>query len=119
MKEMKDTLIKLQDGWIEEIRTDSHYSSGCDTCDYGSSYVNEFKIKTSTGEITIEIDTEYDYTVTEDYLMRLFLQNVDKIKQFTEGEFYDWLRKKVDEDVHEKNYGSGNRMTSEFKKVYF
>lgn len=90
-------LIELVDGGIKEIYTDTLCYQGCDTCDYGSRFINEFTVVLTSGRIDIELNKMYTYTLSEDYLMRLFLNNVDHIKQLTEFKFYEWLKKEMNE----------------------
>lgn len=88
-------LIELKDGAVKEISTDKTGRVGCDTCDYGSEYINEFKIELTRGVIHCEISKMYEYLVSEDYMMKLFLKNVDCIRGLTEEEFIEWLEDKL------------------------
>lgn len=92
-------LLPMVDGGILKVNYDSHSSSGCETCDYGSSYINEFSISMTTGRIEIEIDNMYEYAVSESYMMETILYNVDEIKTMTELQFSSWLEKKMNIDV--------------------
>jgi hypothetical protein len=91
-------LIELVDGGIKDIYTDTESYAGCETCDYGSQYINEFTVYLTKGNIQFKVEQMYDYAVSEDYLMKLFLQNVDKIKQLTEIQFYEWLKYNLEAD---------------------
>ncbi|UTV34893.1 hypothetical protein [Bacillus altitudinis] len=88
-------LIELVDGGIKEIYTDTLCYAGCETCDYGSQFINEFAVILTGGRIEIELSKMYSYTLSEDYLMRLFLNNIENIKQLTELQFYEWLKKEI------------------------
>lgn len=88
-------LLKMIDGGILSVKYDSDFWGGCETCDYGSSYINEFNIIMETGRIQIKVNQMYEYALSEDYMMKLILQNVDEIKSKTELEFYQWLKEKV------------------------
>lgn len=46
------------------------FTSGCETCDYGSSYITNLSIKTDNCTINFELDTMYDY-ISESILMQL------------------------------------------------
>ena len=46
------------------------YISGCETCDYGSSYITNLSIETNNCKINFEFDTMYDY-ISESDLMQL------------------------------------------------
>jgi hypothetical protein len=78
--------------------------SGCETCDYGSCYTNKFYVQLTSGELKCEVNQMYEYVFSEDYLMKLFIQNVETIKQFKEKEFIDWLEKRLTADTKEKSW---------------
>lgn len=84
-------LIELQNGGIKEISTDTYSYGGCDTCDYGSSYINELEIELTQGTIYVTIDAMYDYALSDGYLIKLFIGNIDGIRGLTEGEFFEWF----------------------------
>lgn len=44
-------LVELTDGGILDISSDTWSYNGCETCDYGSEYVNEYIIKMSKGVV--------------------------------------------------------------------
>ena len=46
------------------------FTNGCETCDYGSSYITNLSIKTNNCIINFELDTMYDY-ISESDLMQL------------------------------------------------
>ena len=52
------------------------YTSGCETCDYGSSYITNLSIETNTCKIDFEFDTMYDY-ISESDLMQLLSVEYD------------------------------------------
>ena len=94
----------MVDGGIVDVWTDTEYYNGyCDTCDYGSSYINEFEITLRNMEISIKIDDMYEYAMSEGDLMKMLLINNDHLKTLTEDGFSEWLsveiRKVVDCDV--------------------
>ncbi len=97
----KNIILELQDGGIIDFQTDSDYTSGCETCDYGSYYANELFIQTVKGEIGIEVSKEYNYPMSDGYLMQIMLRNVEEIKKLTEKQFFEWIVKKITEDIHE------------------
>ncbi|TPG77713.1 hypothetical protein EEL32_22555 [Brevibacillus laterosporus] len=94
-------LLSMKDGRIINIASDSSYSPGCETCDYGSSYINEFSIQLTTGVINIEVDQMFEFALSDGYMMQLILPNVEKIKEMTEKEFCDWLRETMEKDHKE------------------
>ncbi|MCR8982644.1 hypothetical protein [Brevibacillus laterosporus] len=71
-------LLNMKDGGIEKIESDNSFSPGCESCDYGSSYINEFEIYMTTGKIEIKVDQMYEYALTDGYMMQLILPNVEK-----------------------------------------
>lgn len=105
-------LLKLVDGGIEHIYTDEHSSSGCETCDYGSEYINELQIIMTKYEIKATITQMYEYALTTQDALDLFLPNIEEIIQMTESEFVEWCRNwvykkancKIGEEK-EKKYG--------------
>ena len=64
-------------------------STGCPTCNYGSSYVNDITIETTHYKLHITKDTMYEYAISEGDLMKIIL-NID-IRRVTEKEFFNEL----------------------------
>lgn len=105
LKRRKDMnkIMDLKDGAIIEIQSDKKYESGtCETCDFGSMYVNEFTITLTQGTIYIKTESEDDYVLSEGYMFTVFLPNVEKIKSMTEMEFYQWLDEKITSELNDK-----------------
>jgi hypothetical protein len=92
-------ILEMKNGGINEIYTDTHSYGGCSTCDYGSSYINEITFELTTGNINIEVNEMYEYALSDGYMMKLMLNNVNEIKEFTEDEFFNWLKNELDEEV--------------------
>lgn len=86
-----ETLLQLQDGEILNFEEEHYSSSGCETCDYVSSYVQDFTVVTSKGNMRFESDVMYDYLVSHDFLLKLILRNTEQIKAMTLQEFFDWM----------------------------
>lgn len=63
---------------IKKVNYDSNSCSGCDTCDWGSSYISNIEIILENDEI-IKIETEqmYEYTLTESDYMQLLVNSKD------------------------------------------
>lgn len=95
-------LIEMIDGGIKDIHTDTESYGGCETCDYGSEYINEFTIYLTTGNIDFKVSQMYDYALSEGFMMKLFLSNVDNIKQMTELEFFNWLKAKLESEYKDE-----------------
>jgi hypothetical protein len=85
-------LLQMVNGGITNIYSDIDYWSGCETCDYGSRYINEYTIEMTTGTIEIKVEQEYEYALSEGYMMGLILPNIDLIKSMTEEAFFDWIK---------------------------
>ena len=73
---------------IEKINYETGgYASGCETCDFGSSYITNLTIETENCIIKFECDTMYDY-LSESDLMKFFSKDFDNeqilINQFEE-----------------------------------
>jgi len=98
-------LVELQDGGIEEIYADSFGMSGCETCNYGSEYTNEYTIQMTKGTLDIKVNQEYKYALSDGDMMKLMLQKVEEIKVLTEDEFVKWIEEAVGSLVEEKNNG--------------
>ena len=88
---VKKPIVKLKDVNIIEISTDSFsYSgsySGCERCDYGSSYIMEihFWFDDGTSELFI-ISQEYSHICSEQDLILFFVNNLDALAEITKEE---------------------------------
>lgn len=99
-------LLKMINGGIVNITEDKDYYPGCETCDYGSSYFNEFKIELTTINIKIKASQMYEYPLSDGHMMKIILPNVEAIQKMTEKEFSVWLKnelKQID-DVDKLEY---------------
>lgn len=92
-------LIKMLDGGVKDILEDRNSSSGCETCDYGSSYVNEISFILTSGTFTIISDTMYDYALSDGQIMKIILPNISEINNMTELEFVKWIEVEFDKEV--------------------
>ena len=83
----KKPIVKLKDVNIIEISTDSFSYSGCETCDYGSSYIREihFWFDDGTSELFI-ISQEYSHICSEQDLILFFVNNLDALVEITKEE---------------------------------
>ena len=97
-------LVELKDGKIENIYTDKCCTPRCPTCDFGSSYVNDVTIIMTKYRIFASIDTMYSYAMSEDWLLKTVIKNIDQVKQMTELEFADWFEDQFDELCGDKSY---------------
>ena len=92
-------LVELVDGGILDITSDNYHYDGCETCDFGSEYVNEYDIKMTKGRLKINTNQMYEYALSEGYMMTTMLQNVEYIKKLTESEFVDWLKRTLKKEL--------------------
>ena len=92
-------LVELVDGGILDITSDNYHYDGCETCDFGSEYVNEYDIKMTKGRLKINTNQMYEYALSEGYMMTTMLQNVEYIKKLTENEFVDWLKRTLKKEL--------------------
>lgn len=92
-------LVELVDGGILDITSDNYHYDGCETCDFGSEYVNEYDIKMTKGRLKINTNQMYEYALSEEYMMTTMLQNVEYIKKLTENEFVDWLKRTLKKEL--------------------
>lgn len=94
---MGKLLIEMIDGGIVNIEQDNWNSHGCETCDFGSSYVNELTVYLTKHKIITRIDKMYDYLLSDGDLFKIFIGGLDEIKEMTEEEFIKWLELKIKE----------------------
>lgn len=94
-----DVLLKMADGGIVDVKYDCESWNGCETCDFGSKYINEFDVVMTTGTIKVKVEQMYEYLLTEGFMIKLFLQNADDIQKFTEDEFFEWLKQQIEQEV--------------------
>ncbi len=105
-----ETLLQLQDGEILNFEEEHYHSNGCcETCDYGSSYAQDFTVVTSKGNMRFETDVMYDYLVSHDFLLKLILRNTEQIKAMTLQEFFDWMLAAFKEEHGGTSYRTGDR----------
>ena len=101
-------LIEMKNGGLIDIREDNEQYSGCETCDYGSSYINEIDFFLVGGKLRVKSTNMYEYALSDGQVLKTILPNVDKIKEMTEEEFVGWLeeefKKVVSSDSLEFNF---------------
>lgn len=95
----KKALIELVDGAIVNFETDQDYYSGCETCDYGSSYVTDIDIYYQNKERdTIRDDSMYEYGMSMSDVMKVMLNYQDDIKKLKEDEVAEFLKDKLENE---------------------
>lgn len=72
---------------IKKVNYDNHSFGGCETCDYGSSYISNIEI-IFEDETTLKIETDqmYEYTLTESDFM-ILLSNSSDLNDFYKNMF--------------------------------
>ena len=86
--------IKFADGKeFIDYYDDSYYYSGCPTCDYGSEYINEITIKTTSYRVEVKLNQMYEYAFSTADAIKMFAVNM---RDMTEDEFI----KHIDEAFH-------------------
>lgn len=89
-------IFELFDAEVLSIDTDKNYEAGyCPTCDYGSSYINTLKIETTNYIIDIEIKDDDEYLMSDDFVIKLFCQNLYTFENSTEEEFIKLIENKI------------------------
>ena len=111
MKEEK-LLLQFVDGGILDIKQDNWSSPGCETCDYGSSYVNELSVYLTKYKITAEVDQMYNYLLSDGDLFKIFLRNIEEIKTMTEMEFIKWFESQIKSYTDDNGAGVEYRYTN-------
>lgn len=56
---------------ILKVEYNNYKINGCETCDYGSNYINMFSIYTNRDKISYELYNEYEYLLTESDLIKI------------------------------------------------
>ena len=89
---MTKILFPMLDGGIVNYWDDTYYIPGCETCDYGSEYINDITITLTKYKIHALINEMYDYALSESDVMKLLLPAYEEIKGMTEKQFTAWFR---------------------------
>ena len=98
---MNEMLIKMVDGGLVDYDDDSYSYAGCETCDYGSEYINEIDITLTQYKIHVKTNQMYEYVLSEGQMIKLFLSECNTIQSMTEKEFADWFKEKLCEITHD------------------
>ena len=101
-------LIKMVDGGMVNYSDSTQYYPGCETCDYGSEYINEIWITLTKYKLFVEANQMYHHAISEGKMMVLLLSNCNEIQAMTEKEFIDWIKKKLCEIVYDDIERVGN-----------
>lgn len=82
--------IKFSDGnEFIYYNDDTEHYPGCETCDYGSEYINNIYIETTNYKVDIVFNQMYEYAFSTSDAIRIFA--TVKLSDMTEREFIDHL----------------------------
>lgn len=85
-------LIRLLDGEVLDFKEDAFCAgSGCETCNYGSSYVQDFTVVTTQGTWLFEVDNMYESAISHDFMFKTVLPKFKEFEAMTVGNFIAWL----------------------------
>lgn len=85
-------LIKTTDGGIVDIKTDETcLDPGCPTCGYGSEYLSEITVYLTKYKVEAKVNNAYEYAMTVEDTLKLFLPHINKIQLMREKEFVVWF----------------------------
>lgn len=101
----KDIICELKDGYVLNFTTEQYSYGGCETCDYGSEYINECSIITSNNDIKITVNEMYEYAITSDFWVKFFCKNVINFLQMTEEEFICFVKEKIKDNFSNAHNG--------------
>ena len=89
---MAKILYPMIDGGIVNYEDDMRSIPGCETCDYGSEYINDITITLTKYKIHALLNEMYGYALSESDVMKLLLPAYEEIKGMTEKRFTEWFR---------------------------
>lgn len=92
---MSKILFPMLDGGIVDYKDDMRHIPGCETCDYGSEYINDITITMTRYKIHALLNEMYDYALSESDVMMILLPSYEEIKSMTEKRFAEWFREKL------------------------
>ncbi|HBE8640471.1 TPA: hypothetical protein KOB73_001357 [Clostridioides difficile] len=92
-------LIHLTNGAIVDITTEQGYSSGCETCDYGTRYITDLMIiyKNKKKDI-IRDESMYDYGISLSSIMKVILNHQEDIEKLKEEEVAEFIKNKLENE---------------------
>ena len=104
MKNETNYVLKLLDGAIIDISEEKSSHSGCETCDYGSEYINEIEFKMTKHTFTLRSCKMYEHAFTDGWFIRILCGNIDEIKNMTEEQFKQWIFEKAKKEYDENKW---------------
>lgn len=85
-------LMPMLDGGIVDYLDDEDYNPGCETCDYGSEYINDITVTLTKYKIHAVVNKEYERALSSGDMMKMLLPAYDEIRNMTEYEFIFWFK---------------------------
>lgn len=101
MSRKEKIILPLFDGGVTSVDYKTDDFPGCETCDYGSSYTDDFTVELTKYRMEVHIDNMYSHFISEGWLMR---QLLSADHGMTESQFVWWLKTVMD-DYFRTNYG--------------
>ena len=89
---MNKILMPTLDGGIVDYKDDTAYYPGCETCDYGSEYINDIVVVLTKYKIHAVINQMYSHALSEGDMMRTLLPAYEEIHAMTEQQFTIWFK---------------------------
>lgn len=88
-------VIQFKDGYLKNIEHNHYKYSGCETCDYGSEYVDNIVLYFSRFYADFDVVKEYDYAISLSDIILIFTQNIEDIRNMTEVGFVRWFYRQI------------------------
>ena len=104
--------IKFADGnELINYNDDTEHYDGCETCDYGSMYINDITVETTNYNISAHFNQMYEYAFSSADAIKIFAVGITAM---TEEQFVEYLEKEFNE-ILENNKRMYNRPSFTFK----
>lgn len=85
--------IKFKDGnFFISLDDEMEGFGGCETCDYGSQYINRFSFVTTNYIVDVEFNQMYEYAVSVGDIIKIIAVDLGN---FTEKEFVEHVRNHI------------------------
>lgn len=97
-------ILPLADGGVKSVDYDCSKNGGCETCDYGSQYIDDMIVKLTKMTIVVSINAMYEHSMSTSDLINMFL-TADKT--MTEEQFAVWMCEKIKEMIKGKHLSRG------------
>jgi hypothetical protein cdifQCD_20081 len=91
--EDKDVLIPLRDVNVINIKTNEYFREGCETCDYGSEYIQKVAFDFDDDRhFELRFEKMYSYTLDVELFTQLLLNNYERYTEMDYGEFKSTMK---------------------------